>query len=222
MPLSRAYILTVTLAICTAGYLLERGRWGSGSMGTKRQGPTCSRRGRGSSSAPGHYHQNTAGRSSISLMPAWLSRASFSLSAAFMPLPFFFLTSLTRPRCSLPCYFFQQGGSRSISSAFSHLTCWSRVTFTQTPPSWVGRRGSGWLAHLGKWPAQKGPLFSHPVGLATLSANNLVRKNKWKRSHCVLHGAVHGADVDVVRECCFDWIFVCRLKLLFPRSTSIK
>lgn len=74
----------------------------------------------------------------------------------------FFLTSLTRPRCSLPSHSLQPGGFRFISSPapLSRLTCWSCVTFTQTPPSWVGCGGSGGPAHLGKMaPPRKGDYF---------------------------------------------------------------
>lgn len=42
MPLSWAYIFTITLAICTAGYLLERGRLSTTLKGNKRWRPTWS------------------------------------------------------------------------------------------------------------------------------------------------------------------------------------
>ncbi len=42
MPLSWAYIFTITLAICTAGYLLKRGRLSTTLEGTKRWRPTWS------------------------------------------------------------------------------------------------------------------------------------------------------------------------------------
>lgn len=144
-----------------------------------------------------------------------------------MPLPFFF--NLPDPAPLLSAMLFLPTGRLSLHFfPLSRLTCWSRVTFTQTPPSWVGRGGSGWPAHLGKWPAQKGPLFSHPVGLATLPANSLVRKYKIKkkekrrRCHCGLRGAVHGADVNVARDCCVDCIFVHtgRLKSLNLKQTK--
>lgn len=67
MPLSWAYIFTITLAICTAGYLLKRGRLSTTLEGTKRWRPTWSL----GQDSPQHHAitKNTVALSSIYLMP---------------------------------------------------------------------------------------------------------------------------------------------------------
>lgn len=63
MPLSWAYNFTITLAICTAGYLLKRGRLSTTLEGTKRWRPTWSL----GQDSPQHHAitENTVGLSSI-------------------------------------------------------------------------------------------------------------------------------------------------------------
>lgn len=70
MPLSWAYVFTITLAICTAGYVLKRDRLSTTLEGTKRWRPTWSL---GQDSTQHHaITKNTVGLSSIYLMPLCL------------------------------------------------------------------------------------------------------------------------------------------------------
>lgn len=97
MPLSWAYIFTITLAICTAGHLLKRGRLSTTLEGTKRWRPTWSL---GKASPQLHaINKNTAGLASIWLMPPYLPPPpSFSQSqhvaSGFSPVCFHFFLSL--------------------------------------------------------------------------------------------------------------------------------